>query len=1077
MRMLQPLDRLGRFKKFVLWGAGIITAYTVLGFLIIPFTMKLVAIKKLSETLHRPVSIESVKLNPYALSLTINKLNIQEPKEPSDFLSFTMLYVNLSGASVFKLAPVVEECKLDGFHVRVVRIKDTFFNFSDIITPAQPGTKPAQPPAAAAPLLKFSLNNIQITNGRAEIQDQVTGKTHTIQNLNLAIPFVSNIGTDVQIFVQPHFATIFNKTPIELNGQTKPFADSLETTLSFSLKGIDLAYYFAYVPVRTNLKLTSGSLDIAANVTFTRFKDKPPESHVTGDVAVKDLSITDIANNPVLKFGLLQTKIAPSSFLTGKVHLAKVLLQGPEIGITRGKDGNVNIYNLVPAEEQASPAPPAATAKQNPFTLQVDDFSLKDARVFITDFFKASGGAASAPTELVKLPALSINGVSVDTAKQEAVVENISAEQCAVAVKRAAAGDLNVQAIAPPPAANTGPPWTATVNKLTLKKFAFKGEHLTAVEDSNVFIDEITLDARDFSTKPGTKGNLDFSCRVNNAGTISVKGACGIAPVAAELKLDVKEINLAGFQPFLAGFMNARLAGGSFSTSGSLNLAQDKNKLATKFAGSSAIANFALTEKDKAADLLKWKQLKVSGIDAGTAPLSISIKAITLEKLFSKIIINPDKTINLALVIKSELAAAAQTTQPAAVQQPPPPAAKPAEPLPLAIGLITLKGGKIIFNDRSVSPVHTSSLTDINGTIRDIAPKQGKKAAVALNTRINNSAPLKVTGTLDPFKDGLSLDLKVLLQDMDLSPFTPYSGKYAGYTIQKGKLSLELHYTIEDKKLVSTNDVFIDQFDFGETVKSPDAINLPVKLGVSLLKDSSGKIKLNLPVTGRLDDPQFSIFGIILKVLKNILIKAATSPFSLLGSMVGSKEDLSCVIFDPGSARLSDAEKSKLNALAKALADRPNLSMEISGFVDTDADRQGLVDAEFRKQLLAKKPQKKAAKEETAAAEEPAEIAPEEFEKLLKKAYSSAKFEKPKNAIGFSKGLPAAEMEALIKKNITITDEDLHALAKERAEAVKDFLAGPGKVAAGRLFMVKPPGLAPEKKENVKNSRVDLKLK
>ena len=299
-----------------------------------------------------------------------------------------------------------------------------------------------------------------------------------------------------------------------------------------------------------------------------------------------------------------------------------------------------------------------------------------------------------------------------------------------------------------------------------------------------------------------------------------------------------------------------------------------------------------MREKNKADELLKWKQLTVSGIDVGTAPISISIKDITLEKLFTKIIINPDKTINLALVVKSEPAAASQTPQPAAVQQPPqpaPPAAKPAEPLPLAIGLIALKGGKIIFIDRSVSPVHTTTLTGINGTVRDIAPKQGKKAVLALNTRINNSAPLKITGTLDPFRDGLSLDLKVLLQDMDLSPFTPYSGKFVGYTIQKGKLSLDLHYTIEDKKLDSTNDVFIDQFDFGETVKSPEAIDLPVKLGVSLLKDSSGKIKLNLPVTGRLDDPQFSIFGIILKVLKNILVKAATSPFSLIGSMVAQK--------------------------------------------------------------------------------------------------------------------------------------------------------------------------------------------
>ena len=217
---------------------------------------------------------------------------------------------------------------------------------------------------------------------------------HSIDNLNFTIPFVSNIGTDVEVFVVPRFATVFNKTPIELNGKTKPFADSLETTLGFSMKGIDLAYYFDYVPLKTNLRVASGTLDIKAELTFTRFKDKDPESHVSGDVAVKDLSIMDSANNQVLKLPLLQTTIAPSSFLAGKVHLAKILLQGPEIGITRDKEGKVNIYNLMPAEQQAqTPPPPAPPAQKQPFTLQIDDISLKDARVFITDLFKAAGSA------------------------------------------------------------------------------------------------------------------------------------------------------------------------------------------------------------------------------------------------------------------------------------------------------------------------------------------------------------------------------------------------------------------------------------------------------------------------------------------------------------------------------------------------------------------------------------------------------------------------------------------------------------------------------------------------------------
>ena len=165
MNILQPLDRLGRFKKIFLWIVGIVVAYTILGFLILPFTLKSIAVKKLSAYLNWPVAIESVRLNPYALSLTVNKLQIQEQKQPADFVAFNTLYANLSSLSIFKLAPVIQELKLDGLFVLGLRIKDTTFNFSDIITPKPPETKPAPPPAAAAPLLKFSLNNIQITNG------------------------------------------------------------------------------------------------------------------------------------------------------------------------------------------------------------------------------------------------------------------------------------------------------------------------------------------------------------------------------------------------------------------------------------------------------------------------------------------------------------------------------------------------------------------------------------------------------------------------------------------------------------------------------------------------------------------------------------------------------------------------------------------------------------------------------------------------------------------------------------------------------------------------------------------------
>jgi flagellar motor protein MotB len=789
----------------------------------------------------------------------------------------------------------------------------------------------------------------------------------------------------------------------------------------------------------------------------------------------------DAANSPLLKLELLQVAVAPSSFLAGKVHLGQILLEGTDVVIARDRDGKVNIYTIVASEApEQPPPPPAQPAQEQPFALTFDEVVVNNARVSVSDAYKVAPGTTTAPSDMLKLPALSVSGISLDAAQQNVAVEAITAEGCSVLIKRGAGGDLTTQAFTQPataaeeqdPPASGGPAWVTPIKKISLQQCSFEGERLTEEEESNFTLDDMTIDVRDMSTQAAAKSQIDLSCRVNKGGTVAVKGDFGLTPLSANLNLNVKEIDMAEFQPFIAGVMNATLAGGSLSTTGTLKLSQMEEALATSFTGDSAIADFALKEKNNAADLLKWKQLTVAGIDVATTPLAVSIQDITLEKLISNIVINQDKTINLT---KSMTAEPVSSQGPAPQEEAPAPSRAPqAEPLPLTIGVIALKDGKINLTDRSVTPAYASSITRLNGTIRNISSGKDQKAEVLMNASINSSAPLKITGTLNPFSDSLFLDLSVRLQDMDLIPYTPYSGKYVGHRIQKGKLSLDLHYLIDDMKLDSTNDVIIDQFDFGEKVESPDAVDLPVKLGVSLLKDRNGTIKLNLPVAGRLDDPEFSVFGILVKVLKNLLLKAATSPFSLLGSMMGSSEDLSFVTFEPGSNQLSEAEQVKLGTLAKALADRPNLSIDISGFVEVEADRKGLVDAAFEKQLLAQRSKKEADKKPAASL---TDVVPEEYDKLLAKAYRSAKFEKPKGLLGVAKSLPEAEMEELIKKNISITDDELRAFAKQRAGAVMDYLSTQGQVAAGRLFLVESSGLAPEKKENVPGSRVDLRIK
>jgi hypothetical protein len=312
---------------------------------------------------------------------------------------------------------------------------------------------------------------------------------------------------------------------------------------------------------------------------------------------------------------------------------------------------------------------------------------------------------------------------------------------------------------------------------------------------------------------------------------------------------------------------------------------------------------------------------------------------------------------------------------------------------------------------------------------------------------------------------------------MELSPMTPYSGKFVGYTIEKGKLSFDLKYLINKRKLDSQNYIFLDQFTLGDRVESPKATKLPVKLAIALLKDRKGEIKLDIPVTGSLDDPKFSVWGIILKVLMNLIAKAATAPFSLLGALFGGGEELSYVEFDYGSTVIMEQNMKKIDTLVKALHDRPTLKLDIEGHVDLEKDKEGLIQYLFNKKIKAQKLNEMVKKGQPAVPVDDVKIEPPEYEKYLKMAYKEEKFPKPRNILGMAKDLPAPEMEKLMLTHSEIKEGDLRNLASQRAMKVKDAVLKSGQVEPERIFILEPKSLGPEKKEKLKDSRVDFKLK
>ena len=974
-----------RTKKIIRWCGGFLVLFTLFGFFVLPPVLKMILVKKLSENLHRQVSIQKIKINPYALTLDVKGFVVKERGSAEKFASLDEIFVNLSSLSLAKRAIILEEARIVKPYCKVVRQKDESYNFSDLM--GKP--KPEPEPEKKTEPVKFSLNNIALSGGSIDFVDGPKDTTHTVRDLNITIPSISYRKYDIEIFVQPKISSVINGKNFSLLGKTKPFADSLQTNLAITIKDINLAHYLPYVPMKLNFKLLSGSLDVNVKLVFIRYKDKGPALDLTGNIALRNISVDDLENNPLVRLSSARADLSSLKPFSKNFHIAKVILQSPEVAVKRGKDGKINLQSLVgppaetPVNNEAPSNPPPAKTSESPVVV-IDQVQIQQGKLSFNDDMPAE-------------------------------------------------------------------PVTLNVNDLTLQ------------------VDNL-------STAKGSKGILSLSLALEKQGSISLKGPVSIDPLNAELAVDTKDVALDTFQPYFTDKVKIHLTDGSFSTEGNLGVIDSgPTGLKINYSGTALVANFASVDKENGKDFLNWKSLFFDSINAGTNPLSVDIKGISLTDFYSRVAINSDGTLNVQQVVGGEKPApTSPPAQPA--QQKQASATTGKETQDINIEKITLQGGRVDFSDSTVKPRFSTQLRNLGGRISGLSLGKNKTADVELRGKMGSDVPLEIVGKINPSSDNFFVDLTAKFRGMDLSPMTPYSGKYIGYTIEKGKLSLDVKYLIVNKKLESQNKIFFDQFTLGDKVESKDAVQLPVKLAISLLKDQNGKIDLDIPVSGNLDDPEFSVWKIIMKVLKNILVKAATAPFALIGSLFGGGEDLSYIEFDYGIARVNDENLKKIDNMVKALSGKPSLQIEITGYSDAENDPEGLKTYYLNQKVKAQKLQKSGKKGKEISVDD-VTIEPDEYEKYLTLAYKAAKFPKPRTMVGLLKKLPVPEMEKLMLTNTKITEDDLRALANQRAVTVKELITKSGQVTADRIFIIEPKSLTPEKKENLKNSRVDFSLK
>jgi len=1103
------------------WLAGIFVVFGVLGFFAAPPLLKSILQKQLSEQLHRQVSIENIDINPYALSARVNGFSVKA-EGGKEVAGFDELFVNLSSASIFKLAAVVDEVRLQGLRVAVSRVAEGRYDISDLL---DEWMKPKDEPDTGTP--RFSINNIQLINGKIVFDDQPKGKVHTISDINLALPFVSSLPYQVEILVTPSFAANIDGSPLKLTGESKPFSGTHESHLNLDLDRFDLAGLQAYLPDSLPFRLNSGFLDSELKAMFKEVSDKVYSVSVVGAIHVSGLALTESEGQPLVGWKRLDVELDNADPINSKVAVKHIGLDGLDVALAVNKQGEFNVMRV--ADKLAKPAtatPEPKPAVGKPFEWSLSEFALTNGLIRWQDESSLTPVAGevrnllvsvgkvdsklAAPIEIgevsyqidlgerFRVEKMAIKGIRLDLpAHRVNITEVINSGTRArmlrnkagkiewvsspvLKVVRATNAEKDTKAKAVAEATGTQE-WIGKVSKLSIEDLGFHFEDQSLQQVAVQDIEGFNLLGQELTNEPNKKGTISLKGKINKKGSLNVDGSLQIYPLDVAVKVETVAIPLLPLEPYFGQFLNISLTRGQVSNKGEATAKLDTSGLKAGYKGSFTLGDFVAVDKLNSADFLKWKSLFFGGIDFRLEPLAINIGEIALTDYFSRLILNKDGKLNVADIVKKpegesgsgkkDEAKPAETKTGTKVSAKDAVPAKP--PIPIKVGKITLQNGTVNFSDFFVKPNYTVNVTKLGGRVTNLSSAADTVADMELRGRYANAAPVQILAKLNPLAAKSYLDLKAEVTGVDLVGFSPYSGKYAGYAIEKGKLSLSVAYKLENNQLAAENKVFIDQLTFGDKVESLDATKLPVNLAISLLKNNRGEIDLNLPISGSLDDPQFSIGGLIVKVIVNLFVKAVTSPFALLGSMFGSGDELSNIEFAAGRATLSDAAGKKLEALAKALNERNSLKLEITGRADPEVDREGAKRAALERAMQAEKLKdlKKAGEGQSL---EDIDISPEERTTYLTRVYKDAKFPKPRNMVGLQKDLPVEEMEKLILTNLPVSDDDVKALAERRAEAVQGWLVEQGKVPPERVFLLPSKVGADEKG---KASRVDFSLK
>ena len=1012
---------------------GLVLFYTIGGFLIAPPIVRAVVASQLSKQLARKVTIAKVKLNPYTFSATIRGFVIQE-RDGQPFLSWDEVYANFQLFSLLTHTFVFKELRTSEPFVRLQVNHDYSLNFSDILEKfaREAASKPKETkPAKPSKPRGLRVDHLTIAGARASLTDLTTKHS-----------FTKIIGP-LELALQNFATDPSNKNPYSFAGSTQDgerfswsghfFLDPIRSVGEFSVENISLARYAPLYQDMVQFDIRDGVLGFRAGYQVAYGAQTNLALLTNASMSVRSLKLAEA--------GKTSQAIEISEFSVSGVNvdvfgrsgqIGSMQTRGGRLGVQRNADSSVNFVEL---------AKPNPTATNAPGSVMVLLHSL---------------------TNVIEMLLSSTNT------------------------------------------------FRGTLQDFQVQDYAIELDDLSLNRPVHLSLDQIQARIQNVSNLRGSNLTAEVRMRWNTNGTIQADTSLALFPIHAVLNLDLDGLSVGALDPYVDPFLNLLVKSGQVGLKGQAKLAapgaEDTNQLPQmSFHGDLWIKDFSTVDGQLTEPFLGWKALRVTGLDATLQPLAATIQEVALEDARARLVIDSDKTNNLTIILRkgAEQAGVASTNVP-----PKTTTKKPLFEIPtnliasaqatlpkVSLATLTLTNLHLDYVDRSLQPAVALSVEDLGGSITGISTEDLSRANVHLTGKVGKAAPMEVTGKINLLGKNDYTDLKVIFKGIELIPTSPYAGKFLGYRLNKGKLSLDVHYQLADGKLKGQNLVVLDQLTLGQRVESPDALKLPIKLGLAILKDRSGRIELDVPVEGSLGDPEFRLGHVISRALLNVFTKIVTSPFAALGGLFGGKgEEVRYQDFAPGSNELLTANREKLDALVKGLYERPGLQLEIEAATDPRADRDALRRVKLQKQFRTEKWSALRKSERARLTAEQIELTPEEYQSSLARTHAqlaaAGAFVASTNAVASSNRAPSTihssttsdgttkgalallgqrkpdavstaekrpDMETQVLQTVEVTDSDLSILAAERARRIKEYILHSGQVEADRILIAEKP--------------------